>query len=237
MTQEISFLQKECKLYSKSLDDANRDLEVIPELKRDISELTKQRDRFRAELEDTYKTVVGYEEKFVDLTVKNEEVKKFQIETENILKDKDLLVSRLDLIEKDNLELRARISEFENLRRKVQQLGEESDKLREALDATEADLASAKNENCQLYVESITKDGKQFFYFWPVDELGHLKSELEQLRSQREMEIQRLTEDLNATRVQWKGTNQVFEEDRQVLTGELLDAEKTRNLMDAENND
>lgn len=237
MTQEISFLQKECKLYSKSLDDAKRDLEVIPELKRDISELTKQRDRFRAELEDTYKTVVGYEEKFVDLTVKNEEVKKFQIETENILKDKDLLVSRLDLLETDNLELRARISEFENLRRKVQQLGGESDQLREALDATEADLASAKNENCQLYVESITRDGKQLFFFWPVDELGHLKSELEQLRSQREMDIQRLTEDLNATRVQWEGTNQVFEEDRQVLTGELLDAEKTRNLMGAENND
>jgi hypothetical protein len=64
-----------------------------------------------------------------------------------------------------------------------------------------------------------------------------LKSELEQLRSQREMDIQRLTEDLNATRVQWEGTNQVFEEDRQVLTGELLDAEKTRNLMGAENND
>ena len=119
MTQEISFLQKECKSYSKSLDDANRDLEVIPELKRDISELTKQRDRFRAELEDTYKTIVGYEEKFVDLTIKNEEVKKFQIETENILKDKDLLVSRLDLLETDNFELRARISEFENLRRKV----------------------------------------------------------------------------------------------------------------------
>lgn len=162
-TQEITFLQKECKLYSNSLDDAKRDLEVIPELQRDISELTKQRDRFRAELEDTYKTVVGYEEKFVDLTVKNEEVKKFQIETENILKDKDLLVSRLDLLETDNLELRARISEFENLRRKVQELGGESDQLREALDATEADLASAKNENCQMYVESITRDGKQFF--------------------------------------------------------------------------
>lgn len=110
--------------------------------------------------------MVSYEQKFVDLTIKNEEVKKFQIETENILKDKDLLVSRLDLLETDNLELRERILEFENLRRQVQGMEGEGARLREALKATEGELAGAKRENCQLYVEGITRGGMRFFFFY-----------------------------------------------------------------------
>lgn len=147
--QEISHLKSELQISNSDLDDASKKQEIVPELKKLISDLEYEKEKLSDNFEEACNKIDDFQKYFVELKEKNEMIKQFQEQTENILSEKDQLLTRFENLEKDNILQKKEILEYEKLSQKMTEMDNGNMNLQ--------DLLKNKTLELEEFQESYTK--------------------------------------------------------------------------------
>lgn len=189
MDQEINLLRSEVDYWKKKTEESNEKTKELSKFKEKFNNLTNEKEKITKEFEDACLKMVLYERSILELKEKNEVIKQIQLETEEILREKDELFGHLEELEDENKRLKNTMNDSEILKKTIEVLQEENLLLKTEISHNELQIRNADNENYQFTVQKQAKDA----------DIEALKITIESLRDANEQQITTLRHYLNTT--------------------------------------